>query len=130
MGLWTHNLSNMILLPYHQPTNFMLTGLSLTIMLVMYTMYQSISSELTKTAYLKMIDYWLLFCLLMPFITLIVEFYWLLLQDVRKIKVNNTSEHPSNLKNKKIIQLLIPAVTITFIVCFFISAIIVNRKFA
>jgi hypothetical protein len=32
-------------------------GLSLTIMLVMYTMYQSISDSLIKTAYLKMIDY-------------------------------------------------------------------------
>jgi hypothetical protein len=31
-------------------------GLSLTIMLVMYTMYQSISESLVKTAYLKMID--------------------------------------------------------------------------
>ncbi len=55
-------------------------GLSLTIMLVMYTMYQSISQSLVKTAYLKMIDYWLLFCLLMPFVIFMIEIYWLLVQ--------------------------------------------------
>ena len=53
-------------------------GLSLTILLVMYTMYQSISQSLVKTAYLKMIDYWLLFCLLMPFVIFMIEIYWLL----------------------------------------------------
>jgi hypothetical protein len=49
-------------------------GLSLTIMLVMYTMYQSISDSLIKTAYLKMIDYWLLFCLLMPFVIFMINY--------------------------------------------------------
>jgi hypothetical protein len=53
-------------------------GLSLTIMLVMYTMYQSVSGALVKTAYLKMIDYWLLFCLVMPFVIFMIEIYWLL----------------------------------------------------
>ena len=52
-------------------------GLSLTIMLVMYTMYQSISGSLIQTAYLKMIDYWLLFCLLKPFVIFMIEIYWL-----------------------------------------------------
>jgi hypothetical protein len=47
-------------------------------MLVIYTMYQSISQALVKTAYLKMIDYWLLFCLLMPFFIFMIEIYWLL----------------------------------------------------
>jgi hypothetical protein len=41
-------------------------------------MYQSISQSLVKTAYLKMIDYWLLFCLLMPFVIFMIEIYWLL----------------------------------------------------
>jgi hypothetical protein len=44
----------------------------------MYTMYQSISQALVKTAYLKMIDFWLLFCLLMPFVIFMIEIYWLL----------------------------------------------------
>ena len=52
-------------------------GLTLTIMLVMYTMYQSISVAVTKTAYLKFLDYWLFFCLLMPFVIFMIEIYWL-----------------------------------------------------
>jgi hypothetical protein len=48
-------------------------GLSLTIMLVMYTMYQSISQSLPQTAYLKFIDIWLMFCLLVPFFVFVVQ---------------------------------------------------------
>jgi hypothetical protein len=55
-------------------------------MLVMYTMYQSISEALVKTAYLKMIDYWLLFCLLMPFVIFLIEIYWLLLKRAKNIQ--------------------------------------------
>ena len=44
-------------------------ALTLTVMLVMYTMYQSIIETMTRTAYLKLIDFWLLFCLLVPFLT-------------------------------------------------------------
>jgi hypothetical protein len=36
----------------------MAIGLSLTVMLVMYTMYQSINESIPKTAYLKFIDIW------------------------------------------------------------------------
>jgi len=53
-------------------------GLSLTIMLVMYTMYQSINDSVMKTAYLKMIDYWIIYCLLMPFIIFMIEVFWLM----------------------------------------------------
>jgi hypothetical protein len=38
---------------------------------------QSINDALPKTAYLKMIDVWLLFCLTVPFVTFLVEVYWL-----------------------------------------------------
>ena len=53
-------------------------GLLLTVLLVIYTFYQSISASLTPTAYLKMIDYWLFFCLLMPFFSFMIEMYLLL----------------------------------------------------
>ena len=56
-------------------------GLTLTIMLVMYTLYQSINESMTKTAYLKMIDYWLLFCLLVPFTIFMIEICWLLIKQ-------------------------------------------------
>lgn len=40
---------------------------SLTSMLVMYTLFQSISTSMPNTAYLKFLDYWLIFGLSMPF---------------------------------------------------------------
>ncbi len=69
---------SMVTLKFDESKTEMSVGLSLTIMLVMYTMYQSISDSLIKTAYLKMIDYWLLFCLLMPFVIFMIEIYWML----------------------------------------------------
>ena len=50
-----------------------ISGLSLTVLLVMYTLYQSVSLSISQTAYLKMIDYWLLFCLIIPFIVFLME---------------------------------------------------------
>ena len=46
---------------------------ALTTMLVMYTLHQSISSQLPKTSYMKMIDIWLMFCLTIPFLVFVVE---------------------------------------------------------
>jgi hypothetical protein len=34
-----------------------------------------------KTAYLKLIDVWLLFCLTVPFVTFLVEAYWLFTEN-------------------------------------------------
>ena len=49
------------------------TMVALTSMLVMYTLYESSSSSLPKTSYLKMIDVWLLPGLLLPFIVFMLE---------------------------------------------------------
>jgi hypothetical protein len=47
----------------------------------MYTMYQSINASISQTAYLKLIDFWLIFCLLVPFVVFMVEIYWLLVKN-------------------------------------------------
>ena len=49
--------------------------LAITAMLVMYTLYETASSGLPKTAYLKMIDIWLIFGLVVPFIVFLVEIF-------------------------------------------------------
>ena len=54
----------------------MAIGFSLTVMLVMYTMFQGVSQSLPKTAYLKFIDYWLNFCLIVPFAVFLTETFW------------------------------------------------------
>lgn len=48
-------------------------SLSLTVLLVIYTFYQSITTTVPKTSYLKLIDYWLMFVLLMPFTIFVIE---------------------------------------------------------
>jgi hypothetical protein len=45
---------------------------TLTAMLVMYTLYQSVANTLPQTAYLKMIDIWLLAGLILPFFVFMV----------------------------------------------------------
>ena len=46
--------------------------MALTSMLVMYTLNNSISAKLPTTAYMKMIDIWLLFGLLLPFVIILL----------------------------------------------------------
>jgi hypothetical protein len=97
-------------------------GLSLTILLVMYTMYQSISGSLIKTAYLKMIDYWLLFCLLMPFVIFMIEIYWLLKKTQHKNLnpkgwVDNGKEVSIH---RKLILCLVHGITFLFVFAYII----------
>merc|ERR1719186_1065016 len=40
---------------------------AITSMLVMYTLYQSVSNKLPPTSYLKLLDYWLISGLIFPF---------------------------------------------------------------
>ena len=54
---------------------------NLTCMLVLATMFISISNGLPKTAYLKMMDYWLVFTLLLPFNEVLLHTYMELLND-------------------------------------------------
>ena len=48
---------------------------NLTTMLVLTTMFISVSNNLPNTAYVKMIDIWLIFNLLMPFILVLLHTY-------------------------------------------------------
>ena len=105
-------------------------GLTLTIMLVMYTMYQSINDSVSKTAYLKLIDYWLIFCLLVPFIIFLIETKWLLVKtrigpdSGRHLKGDDVTR----LKRKKMIRIFVPALTLAFIVFYFITALSLANK--
>ena len=42
-------------------------AVNLTVMLVLTTMFISVSSQLPNTSYIKMIDVWLIFSLILPF---------------------------------------------------------------
>ena len=55
--------------------------ISLTVMLVLYTLFQSISSNMPPTAYVKFLDIWLIFCLIMTFLICVIEFTWELIKE-------------------------------------------------
>ena len=46
--------------------------MNLTVMLVLVTMFISVSENLPKTSYIKMIDVWLVFVLIVPFLEVLV----------------------------------------------------------
>ena len=48
---------------------------NLTCLLVLVTMFISISTSLPKTSYIKMVDYWLIFTLLLPFVEVLLHTY-------------------------------------------------------
>ena len=54
---------------------------NLICMLVLFAMFISVSNGLPKTSYLKMMDYWLVFNLLLPFLEVIFHTYIEMLND-------------------------------------------------
>jgi hypothetical protein len=104
-------------------------ALTLTVLLVMYTMYQSIIETATKTAYLKFIDFWLLFCLLIPFMTFVLEVYWYLSPaEINRAKRtrNGFQKCVNQIFEQKFMQKFIPFITIVFILAYVLTAIAVT----
>ena len=62
---------------------------NLTCMLVLVTMFISVSSSLPKTSYIKMIDYWLIFTLLLPFVEVLLHTYMESLNDDEDRVINH-----------------------------------------
>lgn len=62
---------------------------NLTSLLVLTTLFISVSNSLPKTAYIKMIDLWLLFCLLIPFLEVIIHTYIDSLRQEEEREVNH-----------------------------------------
>jgi len=97
----------------------------------MYTMYQSITTALATTAYLKMIDYWLIFCLIIPLVIFFLEIYWFIQKkkEVEPVEVVETkgwvtSEKFTWLTKRKAQQLAIPALTVLFMFFYFLTALV------
>ena len=77
-------------------------------MLVLTTMFINVSNNLPKTSYMKMVDVWLLFNLLYPFIVVLIHTYMDTLRndDDREINhhgktitVGDELEEPNNVDN-------------------------------
>ena len=116
-------------LHFHESQLELAIGLLLTVLLVIYTFYQSICASLTPTAYLKMIDFWLLFCLLMPFFSFMIEMYWLLQKKLREldetpngwVKALKRTKRDIR-KQKRLFLYFVHCITVIFLVLYFIAA--------
>jgi len=119
-----------VTLQFDESKTELAAGLSLTIMLVMYTMYQSISESLVKTAYLKMIDYWLLFCLLTPFIIFMIEIFWLLksLQNIKEINEGWITKKNKNSLKKKVVRYLTYISSALFVCIYALIALLMHLE--
>ena len=64
---------------------------NLTGMLVLTTIFMSVSSNLPQTSYVKMIDIWLLFCILVPFCEVLLH-TWMDSHRTERREVNHHGE--------------------------------------
>ena len=73
-------------------------SLNVTAMLVLTTMFINVSNNLPKTAYIKMIDIWLLFNLIKPFNDILMTTYmdYLKVDDDREINHHGVARDVSN----------------------------------
>ena len=95
---------------------------ALTAMLVLYTLFQSISDNMPTTAYLKLLDVWLIFGLGMPFLIFIVEVTWELMQQKENNDVKEMYSITNSVKTKCKIcfQIGIPVVCLVFSILYVI----------
>ena len=112
-------------------------SLTLTVLLVIYTFYQGISQTIPRTEYMKLIDYWLMYCLLDPFIIFIIQCIWYLdsMRGVNRdsIKIGKTnvkwipnkSTKISFLPQKRVVKFVIISFTVLTTFCYFAVAIYV-----
>ena len=59
---------------------------AMTSMLVMFTLHQNVQSKVPYTAYLKFVDYWLIYGTLLPFIVFAILVSWELGSGDKKIQ--------------------------------------------
>ena len=111
-------------------------SVNLTAMLVITTMFVSVINKLPLTSYIKMIEVWLMFTLMVPFCEVIILTYWNALkteksQQSNKIRVISPAQNKSaendfgvekierKLKMIKILAVLyLPLFQISFIMIF------------
>ena len=92
--------------------------IALTSMLVLYTLYQSISQHLPHTSYMKMIDIWLLGGLIFPFIIITILVIMDLLVTNEKNQVIDMTKEGKMLKSTMFIRSMqVMLITIGSILC-------------
>ena len=81
-----------------------IVSVNLTGMLVLTTIFLSVSSTLPETAYVKMVDVWLLFCILVPFCEVLLHTWMDTLRVDEKRQVNSHGQPRSAKTQKNIVE--------------------------
>ena len=104
------------------------SGVTLTTMLVMYTLYQSVSITLPPTAFIKMIDIWLIFGLVMPFC---VFFLLVIIDHLPAPRPGETDiSKLSQIRKVMVIfsHVVLPIVILLFAVSYLVTAILIYNN--
>jgi len=109
----------------HFKTNVPVT---ITTMLVMYTLYMAVSNKLPPTSYIKMIDIWLIFGLTLPFT---VFFFHVLIEHLPSRHQNQETEmfYKRVRDSLSIIgKFVLPCIIVSFVIIYFSFAILVYNN--
>ena len=101
---------------------------ALTSMLVMYTLFQSIAQDMPSTAYLKLLDYWFIFGLVMPFIIFIILVSWELIRVKNLNQIKPMTPITNKDSHKLLIQVGLPLFCTIFVIIYFVTAMIIYFK--
>ena len=111
---------------YFRAEHFKTTaGVTVTAMLVMYTLYQAVSNRLVPTAYIKMIDVWLIFGLILPFC---VFFLLVTIDHLPSIREGDSEPPTLALVREilvKVAHYILPIVIIIFATSYTITAVFI-----
>ena len=100
---------------YFKPEHFKTSlTVAVTSMLVMYTLNQSISAGLPETSYVKFIDVWLLFGLILPFLIIIML---VLIENFPQHNIEENEKEGSIVVFAQIFaKFILPLVEISFVI--------------
>ena len=117
-------LATLFIDPSHFEATIMV---ALTAMLVMYTLFQSISTTMPQTAYLKLLDYWMFYGLIMPFVVFILLVIWELdiQTDKSKVKPMTGIDDEPRIRYAWC-KYFLPLLTIFFVIVYLIVVVVVE----
>ena len=101
------------------------SGVTLTTMLVMYTLYQAVSNKLPPTSYIKMIDVWLIFGLILPFC---VFFLLVLIDHLRDRCERKTKVYQLRAVMVIIADYVLPIIILVFAMSYTAAAVIIYNN--
>ena len=100
-------------------------AISVTVMLVIYTLYQSVSNKVTPTAYIKFIDVWLIFGLVLPF----VVFFLLVSIDHLPSAPAASTKALQLWRVRRVLsifaRIVLPLIILVFVTCYAITAAVI-----